>query len=830
MSNMIQNITQNISSVNNTTRKYYHDFSDVNSDSLMKPLDGKGYLVENNLLTAPKELAKDTYYTAKALKKGIAGTANDHELGKLNDLGLKVGGLSIATYLMTKRSTPKTKAMEFVGFGTFLASMALWPKIALQWPARLVHGFNFRKQYVDDQGRKKFVTQDPNYIPFDLYKGDKKSENLDVIGDRMGISKGQKDRNDVVKEQMRKISVQNNTLWMLTAGPATPIMTALACNFLERPIGKWAENYSNKKANKLAEDINVYLNGKPDETVSNRVINNNIDEASKKHLEDVLTTLKGKPVNEKDIQRVSEALTVGLDAKTQKIAYRDLSYMFPQDNTIVNKNTVLNLTENLTEKLDSRYGEGFTASIIDSKKLNEHVNKFMETNGNPANGILSPEKSDELRTSLGQFIQDATEGNESVRPARKKVIKSVSTEAIDEVFSKHKTAVMTENTATYISKAGGILRRYRAFDETLSNVAHFKVENASETIAANNWDDVTKTLIKELNISNNELNEARGSEELTAKLFTRKLEALVKDESKYQEAVSKIAKKMLELDVKLDNPQEGKKAVMDVLVDGIAKNCDNTASELNSITGTESKPFFNLANRFNTKPINDTYVGTIKEAKIRRIKQARVGSIQNSYYRLLHTMDFFRRADEYANAKGGFSGDKALDNELIAKGKKLLVSSHSGDFYSKFQTAGNVDFYKALMWHTFGSDSMSPSTLKALSKEGHQVFADGKKTSLAQRVRNWAINMKDLMGAHKNDFLPSHIEGTSLAKDIDKTANAKFHNIACTPENLLHNALKQKYNSRKWMKIFSIAGASLLAGTVAAQFAFGRKDNTIEKA
>ena len=82
MSNMIQNITQNISSVNNTTRKYYEDFTDVNSDSLMKPLDGKGYLVENNLLTAPKEFAKDTYYTAKALKKGIAGTANDHELGK----------------------------------------------------------------------------------------------------------------------------------------------------------------------------------------------------------------------------------------------------------------------------------------------------------------------------------------------------------------------------------------------------------------------------------------------------------------------------------------------------------------------------------------------------------------------------------------------------------------------------------------------------------------------------------------------------------------------------------------------------------------------------
>ena len=50
---------------------------------------------------------------------------------------------------MTKKSTPKTKAMEFIGFGAFLASMALWPKIALEIPARIVHGFNFRKQYID---------------------------------------------------------------------------------------------------------------------------------------------------------------------------------------------------------------------------------------------------------------------------------------------------------------------------------------------------------------------------------------------------------------------------------------------------------------------------------------------------------------------------------------------------------------------------------------------------------------------------------------------------------------------------------------------------------
>ncbi|MGN1154421.1 MAG: hypothetical protein ACI4S3_10370, partial [Candidatus Gastranaerophilaceae bacterium] len=206
MGNMIQNyannIGQSISNVNNTTKLYYNNITDANSENLLKPLDGKGYLVENNLLTAPKEFAKDTYYTAKSLKKGIAGKANDHELGKLNDLGLKVGGLMIASYLMTKRSSLKTKAMEFIGFGTFLASMSIWPKVALQWPAQLIHGVNFRKQYVDEQGRKKYFSQDPNYIPFDLMKGKKKSEDLSAHADRLGISKDDKDRIEIAKEHI----------------------------------------------------------------------------------------------------------------------------------------------------------------------------------------------------------------------------------------------------------------------------------------------------------------------------------------------------------------------------------------------------------------------------------------------------------------------------------------------------------------------------------------------------------------------------------------------------------------------------------------------------
>lgn len=839
MSSMIQN---SIASVNNTTKKYYDNFTNVNAENLTKPLDGKGYLVENNLLTAPVEMAKDSYYTAKSLQKGIAGKANDHELGKLNDLGLKLGGLSIATYLMTKRSTPKTKAMEFIGFGAFLASMAVWPKVALQWPAQLIHGVNFRKQYVDEQGRKKYATQDPNYIPFDLYKGKRKSEDLNHIADRLHIAKDEKDRIEIAKEHVRKVSVQNNTLWMMTAGVATPIMTALTCNLLDKPLGKATEKYSNNKVNQLADKIDDYLmNGKVDapkepskmkklstwlfgENKANAA--DNIPEMFKPYapdnkLDDVLSSKVNKPLTAQDITQISETLAEGLDTETQKAAHRDLSKMLVADKTIVNENTVSNITYTLTEKLDSRYGEGFTASVLDSKKLNEHVNTFMEANGKPANGVLNAEQAENLRNSLTEFVRTSTEENTTLRSSRKNMVNSLANETINEVFAKNQAAVLTEGNAENISRAGRTVRKYRAVDGALTEVSHFKVEKAPETIAGNNWGDVTETLIKELNITPKELNEAKSSEELTAQLFTRKLEEVAKDEKRYKQMVENVASKMMELDTKLDNPRAGKKGVMNAVIDGIARNCDNTANELHG------QAFSNLAGRFSGESINDSYVGTIKEAKVRRIKQGRVGSIQNAYMRLLHTMDFFKRAEESAHGVPHFSGNPELDKEIIAKGKQVLMSSHSGDFYTKNQTHNNVNFYKSLMWHVFGSGKMSDQTSEALKKEGHEVFGSGK-TSMAQRVKNWAVHIKDLMGSKVNDFMPNHIEGNQVARASEKTPVAIFNKIACTPDNLLYNALKQKYNSNKWMKIFTTIGGIVFAGTVASQFAFGKLDSNVK--
>ncbi|GEM_PF-3078462 len=327
----------------------------LDTDKLVKPLDGKGHLVNGSLINMPKEMVRDTVYTTKALADGARGKANDHQLGKLNDLGLKLGGVAIATYLMTKKSTPKTKAMEFIGFGAFLASMALWPKVALEIPARLIHGFNFRKQYIDEQGRKKYVSQDPNYIPFDLYKGDKKSEDLDVIGDRAGIRRDIPNRHEAVKEHMRKVSVQNNTLWMLTAGIATPLMTALACNKAEGLLTDPLEKRGNKKANADIDQIVDYTgasykrikeDGSLDDVKAEEMSADkkaafeknvlHINESAPTQTETLVNKLKGKVITSEDVNKLADTLADGFDAEVQDAAKDDINNLIARDRYITN--------------------------------------------------------------------------------------------------------------------------------------------------------------------------------------------------------------------------------------------------------------------------------------------------------------------------------------------------------------------------------------------------------------------------------------------------------------------------------------------------------------
>ena len=249
--NLIQSYLNNSQATRQyNSEKAVKDFDvkkELSNRTFIKPLPSNGKLVRTGPMDILSETKKNFKYDFNAFRHAVKGEANDHELGRLNYVGMKLGGLAIASYLFTKKQTPMTKLFEFVGLASFFGAMDIWPKLFIQLPAWLIHGVNVRQQYEDSFGRKKMFYQDHQFIPWDLYQEDE----INKIGDRLGVPKNIPNRREYIQEKMRKIALQNNTMWMLTAGFATPLMSALICNRLEKPIAKYMDQRMDKKANSL---------------------------------------------------------------------------------------------------------------------------------------------------------------------------------------------------------------------------------------------------------------------------------------------------------------------------------------------------------------------------------------------------------------------------------------------------------------------------------------------------------------------------------------------------------------------------------------------------
>ena len=128
----------------------------LNANSVA-PQQNKAYLLKSrnpvsSIIIGAADTGKDVIELGKAL---ATGKSNDNQLGRFNDLGMKLGGLGRASYLFTRRGTGTKGIMEFLGFGAFFASMAMWPRILISEPLKHRFGFDIRQQYVDAQGRKK---------------------------------------------------------------------------------------------------------------------------------------------------------------------------------------------------------------------------------------------------------------------------------------------------------------------------------------------------------------------------------------------------------------------------------------------------------------------------------------------------------------------------------------------------------------------------------------------------------------------------------------------------------------------------------------------------
>ncbi len=215
-----------------------------------KPNEAKAKLVNDNFIKRQTDAIKDTGKDCANFVKAVkTADVNDTQLGRINDIGMKVGAALIAAFLALNAKNKKTAVMEFVGAATFLTSMAAWPKLFINLPAKLVHGFDIDKKYISAQGEKKDFFLDNQFLPWDIYS----KEELTEIGKNTGIDINSPNGEEKIKRKMQKTALQNRTLWMATAGFATPLMTSMACSVAEPYIEKGIIKSDFNKVRKLTE-------------------------------------------------------------------------------------------------------------------------------------------------------------------------------------------------------------------------------------------------------------------------------------------------------------------------------------------------------------------------------------------------------------------------------------------------------------------------------------------------------------------------------------------------------------------------------------------------
>lgn len=828
-SNLIQNYIAS-KPQQNPIKQDMPDFNiqhELDNRTFIKPLTGSGELLSGNIFSSPKQFSDSFVYKMKALKHAAKGKANDHELGKINDIGLVAGGLAIATYLFTKRTTNMTKGMEFIGLGSFLASMALWPVLAIQLPAYLIHGVNVKKKYKDSFGRVKPFYQDPQFIPWDLYS----DKEINKIGDRLGVPKNIPNRRDFIQEKMKKIAVQNNTLWMLTAGFATPIMSALICNMSEPYLLKHIDEKQNKKADKILSNLEDYSKKYKDNAVT-------------KDIEEIIKNHSGTPINKEIQGLVFDAFTRDMDAVSAESFRKDLTRLLSDGRYSVNEESAKEIVANLkTQFAGKDFSKEFLEAAIPSEEEIINLLKEKELLGKSLKPVefvkVSNAIANKIAIKVHLYNAAHVDDAEDMQYIRKLILNNKSEEhPIIKALLKRQSSVLNEDLAQKLKNLAGIFDNFRAKNFALDEYALIKTGAAPETVIANYWNKVSNDFLKTLGVKQKELEKVRFDENLMGELLRDKIEKIVSDEKSYNRVMTSLAESIASINKKL-KPSD---ITSHMLSDNVNKTAYETAVDSifeNFATQLRESGFERTARAIAGN--GEDAFGTYRAIQ-KAFAEERILGVKSSFYRLLNTLDFYHRVANDPNGLKSINGAtiaREVKEELIELCKIITLSGHSSDFATKFYMkrnphpnledispieimAGKVKnkyygkaaqttdipndkyFYQNAMNYMFGGD-MSPETKAILDK-----FMIGDEVAKYRQ-----LVFKNI-GGEKYFYKPRH-----RVANTNASSNIKFLLTGISPQELFFKSGQQLFNTRKWLSIFGKFGAGLLGITVLAQFFFG---------
>ena len=837
----------------------------VDTQNNVKPLPGKGHLIHDTFANKVKYFFKDIAYDMKSVKNGFNGTANDHQSGRLNDVGLKLGGIGIATYLASKTSDPRTRLMEYVGLGAFLAAMNLYPKIAINKPAKLVHGFDIDKQYIDDQGRKKSVYQDSNYIPYDLYRGEAKGENFSEIGDVMGIPRDIEDRDELIKEQTRKIATQNNTLWMLTAC-VTPAMTALICKALESPLGYAIDKGKNLSYNTRIANLLTKTEGMAVDVAS-------VTESSlSKNVAKLLEEAKGKVLSKEALNKLTGMLTEGLDSTTTEGVKADLAKMF-EEAIPCNGELVDDILSSAKKSIKGRNIDVVEKALLPSKAEVEAIVKSVSgVSDLTKEARINGDKLAQIKTEIKRLIDSKIEQATNIPKEHLELQRNNILEGITKGVNAKKASFVSEESIKLTTDFAKVINEFKANQVALDKCKNFKVE----TILGRYYNKFQETFLKELNISFKDLRKMRESEEFTKEILDKKLAELCKDEAKYKKTLDKLTKIISEMEVDLNGKSETQSHIKN-LIRGIENNYNKTAERLgklsaekysntismlvkgnldnlnlsskeelfNYLDGIKGNELEELARRGWDKmspeeqlrylKYNADGIGSSKSLQLTRLTDRYQGA-KNSLHRAMHTLDIYKRAinpEEFG--KNITSKDSEYLNAIIKKAKETMLNATSSDHTLKLGTINNPQYYKDLvntMWNVEAGSTAKTKQKGIIDKATKEAIGNGNSIAngnVLERFQTYISRFRNVITNNTIDFTkPEHILDPSARVNYakgEKTRMAMFNLIGQSPVDMIKNTADRKFVTGKWIRIMSAVTAGIFSIAVLAQFAFGKIRN-----
>ena len=837
---------QHTSDIELVTRRKNKPKFDVNRElanrTFIRPLPPKGRIVRNSIASAPLNFVQDIKTDINALRSAASGEANDHQLGKLNDLGMKLGGLAIASYLFTLKHAPVTKAMEFVGVGSFFASMALWPKLALDLPARLIHGFSPFMRYEDAQGRKKGFFSDNQFIPFDMLT----EKEINRIGNRLRIPTNLPNRREAVEEKMRQIALQNNTMWMLTAGFATPVLSSLICNVAEPYVDKAHSFIMNKKLDNLLRD---FSNQKV-KYATNITIDN---------VNSVISLNHDLPMTEKLVGDLADALASDFDPIVRTGIYEDLKIKFLDNKKFVLSDTQLNEISNSLSKQIKDASNGKVLSDVINKIIPDakQLNQLFTDKGYYTKALDSIEIGEVISDISGLVYQNIQTQKASGLEIKKNVEralvsavanpqKPMNIPALTTILSERPEKRFDAEAQNLIRKLAVQMNNFATENNAMHEYAYGKLAQAPGTAKAKYWNDFVKSLANILNINTKEIEQTRYDRKLVGELFNNKVwEYATADQETYNKFIRSLASEIAKIDMNVKP---------DVLTGKYFENMQDSFN--NAARQLKQLGFDKTAERLvgNGK----TERGSLISAKKAFVTDG-IQNVSNTFSSILNKANVYRmiyKNPDFKFLENGTSLPREIKEELVALIEYLTTEGRVSDYAVKFDFLRNPTPDKsdtsALSFEN-GKISYKHYNPKKLESSGIIIHSDVNFFKrIMQTLFNCTIDndtkniladfstVEKMLNVYRNDMYkevgtlenfmyPDAVTGTPAYENgrikpesyTKTTPKFRSNTVGAALDEMLSNSLRETYNTRKWLKTFGRFGAGLLGFTVLSQLFFG---------